>query len=596
MKQQPLKPQVLAQIKSARELYQSGQREKALTLIQRVIAKNPRVGEAHNIAVAIHLAFAQHDRAMYHAEQSLLLDANNPYYQLAMGSVLTGQHKHEQSIAFYTKALHQSPELVEGLNGLAIAYKETGRSAESAALFDRLISLNPANADFLINRAMLSVDLGRSHEAVTLLDSASNRFNNHPILHDNLALISTYDDQITPEQAFEFHKRFGEVIRGHIRPRTSHPNDPDASRRIRIGYLSNNFYQHSNSSFLLPILEHHDHERFEVFLYSTNQYEDSITERIKAAADHWRPCRLSKLRETINTILHDKIDILVELSGHFANNSLPMLAAKPAPVQVTYLGYANTTGLDTIDYRVIDNTTDPSPHADELNTEKLIRLDGCFLTFEPYRDSPAPAEPSTDRPFTFGSFNNLKKLTESTVRAWSEILSRVENSRLLIKNKPMSFDETRDEVIRRFTDLDIDRSRIVAAGTTESISEHLAMYNEIDLALDTFPYTGTTTTCEALWMGVPVLTFEGNTHAHRVSASILRTIGREDLCTPNIEGFIQRAIELGNNGVLPRESREKLRLRVAESPLCDHAAFASKYEKACAAMWTDWCAANGATP
>ncbi|MBL4591733.1 MAG: tetratricopeptide repeat protein, partial [Phycisphaerales bacterium] len=540
MKQPVLKPQVIAQMQSAQELYQRGQSAKALEIIQRVLARHPRAGAAHNIAVGVNLALAQNDRALYHAQQSLQIEPNNASYHLAMGNVLTSRLEHAESVSSYKRALEISPGLIEAINGLGIAYKETGRNAESASLFDQLIELEPENASYIINRATLYIDMGQTHEAVVMLDSASKRFETNPILHDMLALTSSYDSEITPQQAFEFHRRYGSVLGGHIRARATHSNTPERKRRIRIGYISGNFHQHSNSSFLIPILENHNHDQFEIFLYSTNGYTDQVTEHIKATADHWRPLRSSQLRETVDTILRDKIDILIELSGHFAHNSLPIMAAKPAPVQVTYLGYANTTGLDAIDYRIIDGTTDPSPQADSLNTEKLIRLDGCFLTYQPHRDTPDLCEPATDRPFTFASFNSLKKLTEGTIRAWADILNGVDGSRLMLKNKPLSFGESREEVVQRFVDLGIDRSRIVAIGTTDSIGEHLGLYNDVDLALDTFPYNGTTTTCEALWMGVPVLTFAGNTHAHRVSASILKSIGREDLCTNSTDEYVRR--------------------------------------------------------
>lgn len=253
--------------------------------------------------------------------------------------------------------------------------------------------MQPGNADAIVNRALLDSNSGRAHDAVVRLDAASPRFPNNPVLHDLLALTSSYDDQITPSQCAAYHTRFGKVLRGHIRPRDTHPNDPDPDRKLRIGYISAEFRQHSNSYFLAPILEHHNKDNFEVFLYSTNGYRDAVTDRLEQAADHWRFHRSNELRALIDAISADRIDILVELTGHFASNNLPVLAARPAPVQITYLGYGNTTGMDTIDARIIDHTTDPEPDADALSSERLIRVDGCFLVYEPPRDARTSANP-----------------------------------------------------------------------------------------------------------------------------------------------------------------------------------------------------------
>ncbi|MCA9302781.1 MAG: tetratricopeptide repeat protein, partial [Phycisphaerales bacterium] len=341
--------QTTAQLNSAIKLHQSGQHEKALQTIQRVLAKNPKLGDAHYIAAGVLIAKGDLDRAMYHAEQAAKADPNRAEFHAAIGSVHATAKRFTESIPHYQRALELNADLPDAINGLGVAFKETGYAAQAITLFDRLIRLQPNNQDAIINRALLDANAGRAHAAVTRLDEASKRFPQNPILHDVLALASTYDDELTPEQSFELHQRFGLVLQGHLRARNQHSNAPEPNRKIRVGYISAEFRQHSNNYFLAPILDHHDHNQFEVFLYSTNARRDAVTDRLESAADHWRLHRSNDLRGIIDTILEDRIDILVELTGHFASNNLPILATKPAPVQISYLGYANTTGLTTID-------------------------------------------------------------------------------------------------------------------------------------------------------------------------------------------------------------------------------------------------------
>lgn len=582
-----------SQLNNALKLHQSGKHDKALQSIQRVLSKNPKLPDAHYMATGVLIAMGDLDRALYHAQQALTLDPKRAELHAAVGSVHATAKDFDQAIPHYEQALAINAQLPDALNGLGVACKETGQSTRAIELFDKLLAIQPDNQDATINRALLDANAGRAHEAVTRLDAASRRFPQNPVLHDVLALSSSYDDELTPHQAFEFHDRFGRVLQSHLRARTKHDNTADKQRRIRVGYISAEFRRHSNAYFFAPILDHHDRERFEIFLYSTNGYRDAVTQRLEEAADHWRNHRSNDLRGIIDTIIDDKIDILVELTGHFASNNLPVLATKPAPVQITYLGYANTTGLRTIDHRIIDATTDPAPGADALATENLIRLDGCFLTYEPYEDIPDLRAPDDNRPFTFASFNDLKKLTPSTVRAWSTILESVPSSQLIIKNAQLDHEQIRASVLERFRALGIDDSRVRAIGRIESMQAHLDLYNDCDLAIDTYPYTGTTTTCEALSMGVEVLTQIGGTHASRVSASILRSIDRPDLCAENTERFIARAIELAEQGKRSQEQRQNLRQHFLASELCDARSFVPKLEAAYTHAWNQWCDKQG---
>jgi predicted O-linked N-acetylglucosamine transferase (SPINDLY family) len=268
-----------------------------------------------------------------------------------------------------------------------------------------------------------------------------------------------------------------------------------------------------------------------------------------------------------------------------------VFAQKPAPIQVSYLGYPNTTGMATIDYRLTDAWADPPGAADALHTEKLIRLPAGFLCYSPPKDSPAVGTlPSLARggAISFGSFNNLAKLTAEAIELWSRILGAVPGSRLLIKNRVSADPKIAAAIVNAFGRHDIDRDRIDVRAPLPTMTEHLQAYGEIDIALDTFPYNGTTTTCEALWMGVPVVALAGNTHAARVGVSILQQVNLSELIAISAEQYVQTAVMLASDSSRLQTMREGLRNRLAASMLLDAAQITGEIESAYLAMWNQW--------
>lgn len=288
----------------------------------------------------------------------------------------------------------------------------------------------------------------------------------------------------------------------------------------------------------------------------------------------------------------DGIDVLVDLSGHTVGNRLPVFARKPAPVQVTYLGYPNTTGLDAMDYRVTDALTDPPGWGEHIHSEELIRLEEGFLCYQPLQSCPdirGHAASESGEGVVFGSFNELLKVTADTVAAWCEILERVPGSRLTIKGTTLGDEGTRKRVLDRFSERGVDAARVHLVGRTPTLEEHLALYNDIDVALDTFPYNGTTTTCEALWMGVPVVTQFGRLHASRVGLSLLTQLGLDDLVTESAEAYVERAVALAGDEARRRALRGELRDRMRGSSLMDAERFTRKLEAAYRDMWSRAC-------
>ena len=307
-------------------------------------------------------------------------------------------------------------------------------------------------------------------------------------------------------------------------------------------------------------------------------------------SEHWRSIVGVSDKNVVDLIKKDEIDILVDLAGHTANNSLTVFARKPAPVQVTWLGYPNTTGLSAIDYRFTDIVADPVGEADEYHTEELIRLPNGFLCYRGDETVSANAE----LPFemrghiTFGSFNNLTKVTPQVVLTWARILHELPTSHILLKSKQLEDPSVRSRYLELFKEEGVSEDRIDLQAYLPSKNDHLALYDTIDICFDPFPYNGTTTTCEALWMGVPVITLVGDRHAGRVGASILANVGLTDFITEDLDGYIRTAVQLAKNTDYLKEVRLGLREKLQNSSLCDEIGFARDVERSYRTMWDDY--------
>jgi predicted O-linked N-acetylglucosamine transferase (SPINDLY family) len=379
----------------------------------------------------------------------------------------------------------------------------------------------------------------------------------------------------------------------HARPLMSeiipHANERSPDRRLRIGYVSADFRRHSVGHFFLPLLENHDRRKFEVFCYSNVQYPDDLTERMKRSCDAWRDIISLGDAEAANLIRSDGMDILVDLSGHTAGNRLRVFARKPAPVQVTYLGYANTTGMPAIDYRLTDALADPPGVTDHLNVEKLWRVPGCAWCYLPPEDAPE-IQPRGSGPITFGCFSAFAKINSTLVEIWAQLLAQAPESRLLLKSAGAGETSSRQRVIDQFIQHGISSDRIEMLSRIPDQHQHLEFYRRIDLALDTYPYHGTTTTCEALWMGVPVVSLAGQTHVSRVGVSLLSCVGLPELIAQTPQEFVSIAAQLATNPSRLTSLRNGLRSQMKSSPLVDGRRFAANIEAAYRQMWRTWCA------
>jgi predicted O-linked N-acetylglucosamine transferase (SPINDLY family) len=386
------------------------------------------------------------------------------------------------------------------------------------------------------------------------------------------------------------------------RARRDHANDRTADagtsgrRRLRVGYVSPDFKNHSVARFFLPLLAHHERSAFEVTCYAELKRPDAVSERIRGLAEHWCPTVGLSNDELAERIRADGVDILVDLAGHTSDNRLLTFARTPAPVAVSWLGYANTTGVAAIDYRFSDAECEPPGESDRRSSERIWRLPHGFHCFSPLDDAPAvTAPPNAARGSTmFGSFNNFLKLAPETIALWGRVLAAVPGSRLLLKSNFVFDAAAHRRHLERFAAAGIDPARITILPYMPDDHAHLAAYAEVDVALDPFPYNGTTTTCEALWMGVPVVTLRGDRHAARVGTSLLTRVGLAALIADDEAGYVARAADLAAAPERLAQLRAGLRAQVAASKLCDAAGFARDVEDAYRAMWRAWCGGDRA--
>jgi len=584
---------------AAVELIESGRDAEATEALGAILDEDPRHAPALR-----RMAWMCHKRgddaeAARMLVASLEREPNNPEAHYNLGLVLASLGRHKEAEESYRRGLAFKPNSVDGYNNLGVLLDSVGRYEEAEESYRRGIAIAPGIPHLHNNLGVLLKESGRLAESLAVHRHVLALDPRLPAGRSNLLYTLNYDETVSREALYAEHVAWGNSDAVRFPTGGSRfANAPDPARRLRIGYVSGDFRHHSVAFFFAPLLDAHDRGAVEVFLYSNDARADAMTARLKARADHWVPIFHLSDEHAAARIREDAIDILVDLSGHTSHNRMTLFARKPAPLAVTWLGYPNTTGLPAIDYRFTDSIADPPGEADRLNTERLVRLAPAFLCYR----APAEAGPVAPLPanaaghVTFGSFNNAAKLSPATIALWARLLREVPDARLLLKASQFRDRATRERIAAAFADAGIDRERVSVLAPQRTTADHLAIYGQIDVALDPLPYNGTATTCEALWMGVPVVTLAGDRHAARVGASILTTIGLDHLIAPTADAYVAVAAQLARDRAALAVLRAGLRERVRASPLCDGAGFARAVEEAYRTVWRDWCAAQSGLP
>ncbi len=604
--------------------HQRGAPEKAIQLIGRAVSLAPDRATFHFNLGAAYLTAGDTGRALTAYEEAARLDPDNISALQILGGLLGQAGRFDAAETVLRQALDKNPDFPEALCGLAAALNGLNRWAEAASAAERATELAPGMSEAWTNLGNALEKLDRVPEAETahrraieadpaaplppynlgnlLIDSwrtvdGIQSFRNalaadpdYRPAQGNLLLNLLYLEDQTEESLFREHS--GRTSHWARTSSRSVARQGDAERRLRIGYVSPDFRTHSCAYFLEPLLSAHNKDAVEVFAYANVQRPDDTTARLQGYIDHWRDIWGMSDKVAAGRIEDDDIDILVDLAGHSANGRLGIFAQRPAPVQVSWLGYPATTGLPEIDYRITDEDADPTGASDQWHSEALIRLDGGFHCYQAPGNAPdvGPLPYRHGSGITFGSFNNLSKMTPAVVRTWAAILNTVEGSRLMLKGRILGNAVARDRILQAFAGHEVADDRLVLHDWIPRDQSPLSLYNQIDIALDTFPYNGTTTSFEALWMGVPVISLAGQRHAGRVGLSILKNLGLAELVAGSEADYIAKACELAADPDRLETLRTGLRGRMMGSSLCDAGGFTEKLETAYRDMWRKWSA------
>ena len=443
---------------------------------------------------------------------------------------------------------------------------------------------------------------GELPEAIANFQIAISLEVENAMVNSNYVFALNYGGQPDLTAIFQEHKKFGDkfesfVPRMYVNPLQAKAGASaftNSKRRLRIGYVSPDFNDHAVGKFIEPVLAAHDINKFELFCYYNKPRVDDATKRMQSAVANWRMTADMSDDELARMIQADAIDILVDLSGHTGLNRLLVFARKPAPIQVTWIGYPNTTGLSTMDYRITDAFADPIGATEALHTEKLVRMPECFSCFKPPSNAPHVSTlPAVARgTITFGSFNNFAKITPEVMRVWIAILARVPGSRLVLKNWCLDNDRMKTFMLEAFTRCGATTGQVELWNPNTSNVDHLNCYNSIDIGLDPFPYNGTTTTCDALWMGVPVITLAGVSHVGRVGVSQMSNLGLQELIARDTDHYVDIAVALATDVPRLAALRGGMRVRVSASPLMDAPRLTKNLETAYDNMWSVYLSAQ----
>lgn len=571
---------------------QLGHINNAIACFRNAIKINPGFAQAH---YGLGEAFANQRKmedAIKHYQLAIECQSSCPaLFYASLGHALNYAGRRGEARDNFHKALQLEPDNPNVCNCLGNIYKDNDQLNKAIRFYEQARACAPQAPTAYHNLGGIYIEQGKFEEAISSYRQALVL---HPELyktHSGLLFCLNYDPELSPETKLKEHKNWG---RRHtvFKPAFKVENHvPDSERKIRVGYVSNDMKQHAVSFFFEPLLASHNRLSIETFCYSNTDSPDHTTKRLRKYADNWRDISTDEDDHVCQRIVQDNIDILVDLDGHTGSNRLRVFGMRPAPIQVSYLGYPATTGVRAMDYRLSDNWADPPGKADGYFVEKIIRLPKGFLCFKPLdTDCRIGSLPMLDADeITFGSFNNLAKISAKVIAIWSKILHALPNSRLLLKYRHLQDSNTRDRYLKMFSANGINPGRLTLLGRSDTIEQHLSAYNAIDIALDTFPYNGTTTTCDALWMGVPVITLSGHEHAGRVGHSLLSRVGLEAFIAESPGTYVDLAVQWASRPAELASLRANLRNNFTRSVVCDPESLATDIEAAYRNMWSSWC-------
>ena len=511
-----------------------------------------------------------------------------------LGNILAGIGQAEQAEVHYRRALALLPADPALLTDLGNALKTQGKHDEAVLCYQQVADALPEMAAGPGNLGTIAHTQGRYDEAIAYYRTALSRDPSLVPIWSNLGNCLSYSPGHSASEALSAFRDFDRLVAAPLLDSRPHGNSRDPGRRLKIGYVSPDFRKHAVAYFALPLIERHRRETVDLYCYYNHLQHDEWTARFKACAGHWIDCAGIDDDALAERIRADEIDILVDLAGHTENNRLLTFARKPAPVQVTWMGYVTTTGLSAMDWRITHRDADPED-SEHNYSEKLWRLPGTMWCYRPLPEMPEVSSAPLQRKghITFGSFNRFSKNSPLVLETWAAILRRVDNSALLICVPEGS---VREDMLAFFSERGIAASRITCFAKV-SHPKFWALHGEVDIALDPFPFGGGTTTCETLWLGVPLVTCTGSEggdfaprFASRMGYAFLNNLGLPELAAESTADYIDIAVGLAGDSERLATLRRTLRPRMTAAPLTDEARFVREMEDAYRAMWQTWCA------
>ncbi|WP_221030008.1 tetratricopeptide repeat protein [Actomonas aquatica] len=565
----------------------------AADFLTRARQLNPRDAQCafrHGLALQ---ALGQLPAAIEAYRHTVSLDPAHADAHDRLGALALATTGHADAVPHFRAATQAKPDWPQPWCNLGITLTYTGDFDAARHALDRALALDPALAKAHTARGLLlqqTYDLPAAAEA---FGAALARNPQDLEARSGRLLTLHYLDDVSAEQLAAEHRAYGDQL-APLEDRITAALQPapfaTPPTRLRIGFVSQDFRRHSVAWFMLPLLQHLDRDQFEVCLFHDHAIEDDISQQLRGLADHWENLHGQPDVTVVARLRAARLDLAIDLAGHTGINRLGVFAQRVAPVQISYLGYPNTTGLRAMDYRLVDAHTDPAPPAvDARASETLLRFADTLWAYAPPPASPAVSPPpvttAPDRTPTFGSFNALTKVSDATVALWARLLDQVPGSRLVLKSAGLEQLDLARQVRARFAAHGINVERLRLLGRTPDSTSHLDLYREIDIALDPLPYHGTTTTCEALWMGRPVVTLAGDRHANRVGVSLLHALGHPEWIATDESDYLRIATDLVRDRAALASTSVQLRGELQASALMDHRSQAAKFGQALQTCW-----------
>ena len=567
--------------------YQSGQSDRSAALLGGILARDPCNGDSLHLLGLIDYLRGRGATGIQLIARAIAVNDRNAGHYCSLGTALHGLGEKARAVDASLGAIRLDPHYAAAFYSMALPLRDLGRLDGAIACNKRAITLLPAMTDAFNNLAVIAKDLGESTQATALYRRALAIQPGSAVTHSNLLYCLNYDPQLAAEQIFSEYRLWNEIHAKPLLPDSKlYANSREPGRRLRIGYVSSNYHQHSMRHFLEPLLARHDRTKFEIFAYADILRDDAVTRRYRDYVDHWRPVTELSDAALAETVRHDRIDILVDLAGHSAQHRLLAFARRPAPVQVSWIvAYGYTTGLDAIDYLLADASLAPTRNR-SLFSENPVHLP-VYAAYRPQpgMGAPGPLPALSAGHVTFGSLTRSVRINDRVAACWAAILRAVPKSRLILNSGNCGEGEIQRAILKRFADHGIAKDRLLLGFA----SPPWDVLRQIDIALDCFPHNSGTTLCEGLYMGLPTVTLADRPSVGRIGAAQLTALGRTEWIAADEQDYVRIAVDLAGDPGRLSGLRARLRQDMENSLLMDEKGFVLAIESAFQTMWQNWC-------